>query len=278
MPLFLIATPLGHLLDISERALASLRSSDLVLCEDTRTSRVLLQHYEIDKPLASFHKFNEEQMKSNLLDQLACGRQIALISDAGTPCLCDPGQELVASCRANGYEVTPIPGACSVIAALTASGLPCSPFQFIGFLDKSPGAKRKSLKNCLQYPGTSVFFESPHRVLVTLQILSELDPSRRIALAKEITKKFEAFFLGTSSELLEELQKRFNGELRGEWVVMIEPNLQPLIPPALQEACEKVLALESKGLSRRDSLHAVCLCLGVSSQDLYQALEQFKEK
>src|SRR3990167_5491416 len=180
--LYIVATPIGNLDDFSKRAVDTLSSCDAILCEDTRRSSILLNRYGIQKPLISYHKFKEKASLEKILTDLQSGQNLALISDAGTPCINDPGQILVQACIEKGIEVTAIPGACSVIQALVLSGFDTSSFQFIGFLPKSG---QSALKRALHYPGTTVCFESPERLISTLEEILALDPDRELAVARE---------------------------------------------------------------------------------------------
>jgi 16S rRNA (cytidine1402-2'-O)-methyltransferase len=198
--LYLIATPIGNLGDITLRALEILKSCDYILCEDTRHSRVLLQHYKIVKPLKSFHKFNEAAREEEVIYDLLSGQQIAVISDAGSPGIADPGLQLVQRCRQKNISVSSIPGPCALIAALTISGLETSRFQFIGFLPKKSSELHEILYDVLHYPGVTVCYETAHRLLTTLEILQEIAPERILAVARELTKKFEECIQGSASE------------------------------------------------------------------------------
>lgn len=200
--MFLIATPIGNLKDISPRALETIAACDYLLCEDTRHTRNLLNHFELKVPLRSFHLFNEASKESEVIYDLKQGKTIGLVSDAGTPGISDPGERLVARCRAEDIPVTPIPGPCAAIAALSASGLPTTRFQFFGFLPRKSGRLTKTLEEMLTYPGTSVCYESPYRLAKTLKIVAQLDPERECVVAREITKKFETFMKGTATTLL----------------------------------------------------------------------------
>jgi 16S rRNA (cytidine1402-2'-O)-methyltransferase len=274
MTLFLIATPIGNLQDLSERALATLRSVDCILCEDTRVSLKLLRRFDIQKPLLPFHKFNEHEQAQAILQRLQQGQNIALISDAGTPALCDPGQNLVQKARLEGYTVTPIPGPCSVICALVASGLPTHPFTFCGFLDKHKKSRGEQLKKALEKPATQIFFESPERIASTLEDLQSLEPSRRLALAKEISKIHETFFLGSAEQAVTWLSQHSH---KGEWILMIEGRVLDKASlwedPEIENAMKHLRNLIEKGLSTRDAITAVSEISGLKSQILYKTLE-----
>ncbi len=199
--LYLIATPIGNLGDFSHRALEVISSCDYLLCEDTRRTRILLKHYEISKPLKSFHLHNERGKAKPVLDDLKRGKTIGLVSDAGTPTISDPGYRLVAACYEEELDVCPIPGASAPLAALSASGLPTDRFQFVGFLPRKKGKLTRLFEEALAYPGTTICFESPFRVGKALTLLAEIDPDCMVVVAREITKKFETFYRGRAEEL-----------------------------------------------------------------------------
>lgn len=219
--LYLVATPIGNLADISFRALKTIESCDYLLCEDTRHSQKLLAHYELRKPLKSYHHFNEASRESQVIADLKEGKTIGLLSDAGTPGISDPGMRLVKRCWQEQLPVSTIPGACALIAALTSSGLSTERFQFIGFLPVKKGPRQRLLQECFLYPGTTIAYESPHRILSTLEILKTIAPTQRIAIARELTKKFEEVQQGTCLELFEKLHLR---KPKGEFVLLLESN------------------------------------------------------
>jgi 16S rRNA (cytidine1402-2'-O)-methyltransferase len=214
--LYLVSTPIGHLQDITRRALEVLERVDLILCEDTRRSSILLQKYDIQKPLISFHKFNEAKIQEKILSDLQMGKEVALISDAGTPCINDPGLALVRACIEAKISFTAIPGPCSLIQALVLSGFDSARFQFVGFLPKK--GLKDLLKTLLYYPGTSIGFESPERVVKTLSLIEELDPERNVAVVREMTKTFEECLRGKPRELIGHFEKKAP---RGEIVILL---------------------------------------------------------
>lgn len=215
--LYLVSTPIGNLEDITLRAISTLKEVDLILCEDTRTSSTLLKKYQIDTPCLSFHKFNEQKRLTSILKMLEDGKNIALVSDAGTPLINDPGFNLIKSSIEEKIKFTAIPGSCSIIDALIMSGLSTTPFQFIGFLPK----KGNFLKKLLYYPGTTIAFESPNRLKSTIIAINELDPNRKVVIARELTKKFEEIISGNPSELISFLEKQTK---LGEVVLLIGEN------------------------------------------------------
>ncbi len=219
--LTLIATPIGNLGDLSPRAVKALSSCDYLLCEDTRRTGALLHHLGIKKKMISFHSWNERSTEDVVIADLKADREIALVSDAGTPCISDPGELLVARCRREGIPVTGIPGPSAAILALSLSGLPTERFQFCGFLPKSGKERSLALWQLLSYLGSSIVYESPTRLIATLKELAELASERRVVLLRELTKSFEEWLGGSPSELVSQLSQR--DEVKGECVLVIAP-------------------------------------------------------
>jgi 16S rRNA (cytidine1402-2'-O)-methyltransferase len=218
--LYLVATPIGNLEDMTLRAIRILRECDLVAAEDTRRTGLLLRHFEISRPLVSCHQFNEARRSEEILERLRRGERVALVSDAGTPGISDPGERLVRAAVEAGLRVEPVPGPSAVIAALAASGLPTSEFHFIGFLPHKSGQRRRRLESLRQVPGTIVLYESPYRVDKLLAELEEIFADRTVVLARELTKKFEEFLRGRPADLRAIAKTR---PLKGEFVFLIGP-------------------------------------------------------
>ena len=218
--LYLVATPIGNLEDITLRALRVLRECDVVAAEDTRHTGQLLRHFGITKPLLSYFKFNEARRSAEFVGRLQRGEKIALVTDAGSPGISDPGQRVVAAAVAAGCRVEPVPGACALVAGLTASGLPSDEFHFVGFLPHKSGQRANRLAALVTVPGTLVFYESPFRIERLVTELSVNFPSRQVVLARELTKKFEEWLRGTPAELAAQLQTR---PRKGEFVVCVGP-------------------------------------------------------
>lgn len=216
--LYLVATPIGNLEDITLRALRTLRECDVIAAEDTRRTNQLLSYFGISRPILSYFRFNEAKRSEELIQRLSRGEKIALVSDAGTPGISDPGERVVRAAREAGYRVESVPGPCALVAALTASGLPTLEFHFIGFLPVKSGQRRRRLESLKSVPGTLAFYESPYRVQKFLAELNELFPSATVVMARELTKKFEEFLRGTPAELIEATKNR---TLKGEFVVMV---------------------------------------------------------
>lgn len=218
--LYLVATPIGNLEDITLRALRVLRDCDVIAAEDTRHTGRLLQHFGVSKPMVSCFRFNEARRGAELLERLRSGQIVALVSDAGTPGISDPGQRLVAAARESGLRVEAVPGACALVTALTASGLPTDEFHFVGFLPHKPGQRARRLRELSAVPGTLVLYESPYRIVRLVSELTDCMPDREVVLARELTKKFEEWLSGRPAELAAQLQTR---PRKGEFVVMISP-------------------------------------------------------
>jgi 16S rRNA (cytidine1402-2'-O)-methyltransferase len=216
--LYLVATPIGNLEDITLRSLRTLKECDVVAAEDTRRTGQLLKHFEISKPLLSYFQFNEARRSEEIIERLRRGEKVALVTDAGTPGISDPGERVVKAALAAGLRVEAVPGPCALVAALTASGLPTDEFHFIGFLPHKSGQRRQQLEALKSFAGTLVLYESPYRVEKLLSELKDVFPHRTVVLARELTKKFEEFLRGTPAELLELAQKR---SLKGEFVVLV---------------------------------------------------------
>jgi len=200
--LLVVPTPIGNLCDITLRGLEALKSADLIAAEDTRHSGILLKHYEIKKPLISYHEHNEAMRTAQLIERLAQGETIALITDAGTPGLSDPGTRLIKECITRDLPFTILPGPSSILVALTGSGFDTDKFYFRGFLPVKSGQRERELRLAESRSELTIFFESPYRLLKTLAACAEIFPDRRICVARELTKKFEEFRRGSAAELL----------------------------------------------------------------------------
>lgn len=261
--LYLVSTPIGNLQDITLRALEILKKVDLILCEDSRRSSILLQKYQIKKTLIPFHKFNEAKTQEKILEDLRSGKEIALISDAGTPCINDPGELLLGACIAEKIPFTAIPGPCSVIQALLLSGLDASRFQFVGFFPKKN--LKGFLKTLLYYPGTSIGFESPERVIKTLALIQELSPNREVAAVREMTKMFEECVRGKVSEVAAHFQKK---EPKGEFVLLIGKGSAPEESLPLDELLK--LLQELHGLSLKEAIKMASQLTGEPKSAVYK--------
>jgi 16S rRNA (cytidine1402-2'-O)-methyltransferase len=268
--LYVVATPIGNLEDISLRALRILREVDQIACEDTRQTRKLLDRHGISKPMVSYHEHNEQARAEQLLRELEAGKNIALVSDAGTPLIADPGYRLVAQARAQGVTVSPIPGASALIGALSASGLPTDSFYFGGFLPAKKTQRRKTLEELKSYPATLVFYEAPHRILEALIDIAEVLGPRRVTLGRELTKIHEEFLVGEASELREALEKR--PTLKGEITLMIGKSDVPAADTtSIEVAFDKLL---DAGVPRMEAMKTVARERGLSKREVYQKLNE----
>ncbi len=218
--LYVVATPIGHLDDMTHRALQVLSQVDLIAAEDTRHTRKLLQHYQIQQSLVSYHEHNERQRAPQLLKRLESGESVALVSDAGTPTVSDPGYHLIGECVAAGIPIVPIPGPSAILAALSASGLPTHAYFFGGFLPVKSGPKRRALERVQGLPATLIFFESPHRLAKTLALMEEVLGERQGVVARELTKRYEEFQRGSLAELAEQYSGK---KVRGEVTILLGP-------------------------------------------------------
>ena len=273
--LYIVATPIGNLEDITLRALRVLKEADLIACEDTRHTAKLLTRYGITTPRKSCHDFNEESRVPVLMQLLREGKNIALVGDAGTPLISDPGYKIVSACIREGIAVIPVPGACAAVAALAASGLPSDAFFFAGFLPPRAAARRRRLKEIADIPATLIFYEAPHRLIASLKDMAEVLGARRAALAREITKIHEEFLHGTLDEILETIRVR--PEIRGEITLVIEGveekgarEIMPVFPESIREHLAE--EMKKSGLPRNEALKTVARARGVSRRDAYRQL------
>lgn len=216
--LTLVPTPVGNLEDITLRALRVLREADAIAAEDTRHAGILLKHHGIHRPLISLHEHNEAARATEIADRLAAGENIALLTDAGTPGISDPGYRVVRACLERGLEFTVLPGPSAVLPALVGSGLPLHEFYFGGFLPVKSGRRRTALEIALARKETSIFFESPHRIAKSLAVLADLAPDRPVCVARELSKKFEEYWRGTAAELAARAQRQ---PARGEICLLV---------------------------------------------------------
>jgi 16S rRNA (cytidine1402-2'-O)-methyltransferase len=261
--LYIVSTPIGNLGDLSFRAVETLKSVSRIACEDTRTSSVLLRHYGIETPTVSFHKFNEHSRLTGMLDDLRAGRDLAVISDAGTPGISDPAFSLVRAAVDAGLEVRSLPGASAVLAALVASGLPPQPFLFLGFAPEKPGDMRRLLQSVQGVAATIVFYDSPHRFRATLGLLRENLGDRRTVIAREITKLHETYHRGNLSEL-----ETADIPERGEFVLVVEG-----APPPKKDDAELIEMLREalgRGLSLKAAARETAAAVGDRTNRLYR--------
>ena len=269
----MVATPLGNLEDITLRALRTLREADLIACEDTRHTGRLLQHFKIDKPLLSCHEHNEAARAPDIVARAAAGASVALVSDAGTPGISDPGYRVVRAALEAGVEVVPIPGPSAAVAALPASGLPTDSFLFKGFLPPRKAARRAALRALAATRSTLVLYEAPHRVLEMLADLRDVMGDRRVAIARELTKLHEEFLRGTAGSVLQELAGR--PAVKGELVILVGPDEGG--PPASEESLAvRVGQLERDGKQRMDAIKQAARERGISKREAYARMQAAK--
>ena len=275
--LYIVATPIGHRQDITSRAVEVLRSVDWIACEDTRHSRPLLQFHEITTDLMALHQHNESQRSATIIQYLRDGKDVALISDAGTPLVSDPGARLVAQVIDAGLEVVPIPGACAAITALSASGLLSDEFVFIGFLPSKGARREQALLSILRESRTIILYESVHRLSTLLKQLSEcLEPDRRVVVARELTKRYECFVRGSIDEVIEAFAEHPE-TLRGEFVVLIEKS--PLNRDDIDQCeQERILALLLEECTPKTASRLAAKITGSSKNALYRLAIEWNEK
>ncbi|WP_318945647.1 16S rRNA (cytidine(1402)-2'-O)-methyltransferase [Marinobacter sp.] len=270
-----MATPIGNLEDLTGRAVQVLASVDFIAAEDTRHSGRLLQHLGIQKPMVALHDHNERDRARGLLGRIAAGESAALISDAGTPLISDPGYVLVRQARALGLRVVPIPGACALVAALSAAGLPTDRFLFAGFAPAKGGARRGFLKDLARETATLVFYESPHRIREMLQdVAGILGEGREVVVARELTKTFETFYSGTAAELVEAISGDPNAS-RGEFVVMVRGR-ESQAADAVGLDVDRMLELLVADLPVKRVAKIVSELTGLPRNELYQKALAFR--
>ena len=265
--LYVVATPIGNLEDITLRALKILKEVDLIAAEDTRQTLKLLNHFEISKPLISYHRHNEEIKTEILIKRLKEGQKIALVSDAGTPGICDPGEEVIKKCIEENIKIIPIPGACALINALIGSGIDTKKFIFLGFLPLNKKLRNKKLKEIGDSIYTTIIYEAPHKLNSTLKDLKEILEYRQIVLAREITKIHEEFIRGNISEILEK-----SDEIKGEIILVIEGKEVIQEENSLNNLSleEHYKYYESEGLNKKDIIKKIAKDRNVNKNEIYQ--------
>ncbi len=268
--LYLVATPIGNLEDITFRAVRILKEADLIACEDTRHTRKLLEHYGIAKPLVSYHEHNEAERTGELTARLLAGESVALVSDAGMPLVSDPGYRVVAAAIENGIAVHPVPGPSAVIAGLAASGLPSEAFHFAGFLPAKSGQRRRALEALRDEPATLVFYEAPHRIVETLADIDAVLGARPVVIARELTKLHEEFLRGTAADVRAELSGR--DAVRGEITLLIGRAEAPA--PDDTPLADAVRELIAGGMDRMEAIKTVARRRGLPKHEVYDALSR----
>jgi 16S rRNA (cytidine1402-2'-O)-methyltransferase len=271
--LFLVGTPIGNLEDITLRALRVLKEADVIAAEDTRRARKLLSHFDIHTPLTSYHGHNEREKAQALAAEVAAGRKVALVSDAGMPGVSDPGFRVVEECARQDLAMEVIPGPSALTSSLALSGLPLPRFRYEGFLPRRRTERRSRLMFLLKEGEALAFYEAPHRVLQTLQDLAELAPERQVIVTREMTKVHEEVLRGRAEEVLETFSDR---KPKGEFVVIVTPGEEEETPP-LPQLAEEVLALRKEGLPTREAVKAVAQKWGISQRVVYNAWLEEKD-
>ncbi|MDY2699646.1 MAG: 16S rRNA (cytidine(1402)-2'-O)-methyltransferase [Lachnospiraceae bacterium] len=273
--LYLCATPIGNLSDMTPRVVDTLREVDVIAAEDTRNSIKLLNHFEIRTPMTSYHEYNKVEKAEQIVEWLQSGKNIALITDAGTPAISDPGEVLVDQCLKAGIAVTSLPGCCACITALTLSGLPTRRFCFEGFLPSDKKEKKVVLEELKRETRTIIMYEAPHHLKRTLAELYETLGERRITLCRELTKRFETIFPTTIEAAISHYEEN---EPKGEYVLVIEGFDRSILKQEQQKEWEKLSIeehmkiYENQGIERKEAMKKVALDRGISKRDVYQAL------
>jgi len=272
--LYIVATPIGHLADLSERAVEVLSKVDVIAAEDTRVTRKLLQHMGADTSMLSLHEHNEQQRIHSLLARLQAGESVALVSDAGTPLISDPGYPLVKAVRQAGIKLVPVPGPCALISALSVSGLPTDKFIFEGFLPGKAAGRRAKFEELLHEHRTLIFYESPHRILACLEDLaSVMGDHREVVIARELTKTFETIHSGSVAEMREWVEQDQNQQ-RGEIVLLIAG---APVPEESNPDLERILGLLMEELPLKQAAALTAQICAAKRNDVYQRALAIKE-
>lgn len=275
--LYLVATPIGNLEDMTVRALRILKEVDVIAAEDTRNTKKLCNYFEINTPLVSYHEHNLEYGGEKLLTYLRNGKSVALVSDAGLPCISDPGADIVEKALAEDFAIVPVPGANAALTALIASGLIPQPFYFFGFLNRNKKERRLQLEKLAKREETILFYEAPHRLKEALKDLNLILGNRRIVLARELTKKFEEFLRGTIEEAIEWVE---SNEIRGEFVVVVEGNTSGEIEEEENTWGSMTIVehinyiIEETNVSSKEAIKEVAKLRGLPKRDVYNEFHQ----
>ncbi|ENQ3108323.1 16S rRNA (cytidine1402-2'-O)-methyltransferase [Bacillus sp. 491mf] len=271
--LYLVPTPIGNLEDMTFRAIRMLKEADFIAAEDTRQTKKLCNYFEIETPVMSYHEHNKEVSGRKILDMLEQGKTVALVSDAGMPCISDPGYDIVVQAVAEQYTVVPLPGPNAALTALIASGLETKHFYFYGFLQRHKKERKAELEKLRYIPDTMMFYEAPHRLGETLVSMKEVLGNRNVALCRELTKKFEEFIRGSLEEVIHWAKEN---EVRGEFCVLVEGSTEEAVSEAawwesltVEEHVEYYI--EEKGLSSKEAIKVVTKDRNMSKRDVYQA-------
>lgn len=275
--LYIVATPIGNLEDITYRATRILKEVDVIACEDTRQTRKLLDHYGIEKPLVSYHEHNETQRAQELIARIKAGATVAQVSDAGMPGISDPGYRVVKLALESGIRVVPIPGPSALIAALAAGGLPTDTFEFHGFLPAKAGQRRTALEDIRSVQHTVVFYEAPHRIAESLEDVADvLGKQRPVVIARELTKVYEEFIRGTAQEVLETVRRR---ELKGEITLLLGKSQGPEFSAEKQDVRARLEALmKEQSLDEKAALKVLARETGKPKSELYREIQRGKTR
>ncbi len=266
--LLVCATPIGNLGDVTARVLETLREATVIVAEDTRVTRKLLARYDIHTPLERYDEATAAARTPELVERISAGARVALVSDAGTPGISDPGERLVDACLSAGLSVDVLPGASAIVTALVASGLPTRAFYFGGFLPRKAGELRRTLESLATLEATLIFYESPRRTAASVALIAETFPARRAAMARELTKLHEEVLRGTTVELASALEGR---ELKGEVVLLVGPPVPQEMPAIDDDAVRAAVErLVSEGMTRKDAVKRVAVDLRVPRNDVYR--------
>jgi 16S rRNA (cytidine1402-2'-O)-methyltransferase len=266
--LYVVSTPIGNLEDITYRAVRILKEADWIACEDTRTTGRLLDRYGIETRTISYHEHNETERAAELIERIRQGESGALVSDAGTPLLSDPGYRLVHAAAQAGIRIEPLPGASALLAALVVSGLPTDRFHFGGFLPSKQGQRQRLLESLAEEAATLIFYEAPHRIVESLEDIASVLGARDIVAARELTKMHEEILRGTASEIVAALAAR--DSIRGEFVILIGKSLAP--PEENVPIEDMIQALIAAGVERMDAMKTVARERGLSKREIYKLL------
>ncbi len=267
--LYLVATPIGNLSDMTFRAVDTLKNVDVIYAEDTRNSSVLLKHFNIETKLLSYHEFNKELKEDEIVTRLKNGENVAIISDAGLPVISDPGYDIARACIKNDIPVTPIPGASAGISGLIASGITPQPFTFVGFLDSKTTKRKKELEELKYLKSTIIFHEAPHRIKECLTDMLEVLGDRYICIGRELTKKYEEFIRGNISEIIAECDA-----LKGEMVVIVSGYTEEVVD---KDPIKEIESLINLGYKPKEAIKEVASMLNLNKQDLYKDYIKYKE-
>jgi len=273
--LYLVATPIGNLEDITLRALRVLRDVDAIACEDTRTGKKLLEHYDIHKPLIPYHEHSRDDERARLMDRIKGGKSVALISDAGTPLISDPGFKLVRMLQAEGLYVTSIPGPCAAMVGVTLAGIATDRFYFAGFVPNKAQARRQWFDDLAGLQATLIAYESPHRIMATMELLAEIWPKREMAIVREITKRYEEVMYAPAEELLTQLQAR--PALRGEIVLVMGGESKEVERPS-EQALDELLRELLQAHSVNEASKIASQRFGMKKRELYNRALRLKDE